>query len=49
MEGVHPWLWNPITNFGSMPPAMIVNYGALLVQQPHTVASYQYDIRKQYD
>jgi hypothetical protein len=40
-------LWNLGTNFGSMPPALVVNYGALLAQQPHTVSSYQHDIRKQ--
>ena len=50
LQPASPLLWNlGITNFGSMPPALLVNYSALLAQQPHTVTSYQFDIRKQYN
>ncbi len=41
--------WNKLTNFGSMPPALIVNYAAILGQQPHSVTSYIYNERKLFD
>ena len=45
-EGFGEGFWNPVTNFGSMPIALSITYGALLGQTPDAVVSSQNNQRR---